>query len=493
MREEICTPSPEPFIKSMAEQGYTLETSIADLIDNSISAGAGKIEILVDTQHPPFRLFIADDGCGMFPEELKRNMLFPSCSIDDKRKAEDLGRFGLGLKTASFAQTRSFTVISKKSGTNKYHARTWDVEHLKSGTWSIIINTEAEIKEYLNLYTLLSKGFLNAFEKYIPNTIVIWHHLYKFQHEYTLSDNSRFLQKELTETTREYLQLVFHRFLERDTPLKIRLNNEQLKPFNPFPSKARSIAAHHKTLMENKLRLEGFVLPSKSLEESKGVSEWTLSHKSLTDMEGIYVYRADRIIVCGGWNGLIKKAPRLRLARLKVEIGNGIDHLFHLNVAKSSISIPFGERVAFIKYVIELKKEAEKEFYNYTTRVGSGKSQAKEIFTKIPTSQGLQLKIDYEFPVLKMLTDTLTEDQKKNLKIILRLVTATVNKIKKVGSDEDFTGVIEKDGLSECDIKNSIQQFLANGISKQYILNELFREMGIDAKTLPQEILLMLK
>lgn len=470
-----------------------METSIADLIDNSISAGARKIEVLVDTQHPPFRLFLADDGCGMSSDELKMNMLFPSGSIDDERKAEDLGRFGLGLKTASFAQTRSFTVISKKSGKNQYYARTWDVDHLKSGTWSIIINTEAEIKEYLNLYRQLSKGFLNAFEGYIPNTVVIWHHLYKFQNGNTLNDNSKFLQKELSETTREYLQLVFHRFLEKDTPLKIRLNNEQLKSFNPFPAKARSIAAHQKTLMGNKLRLEGFVLPSKSLEESKGVSEWTLSHKSLTDMEGIYVYRADRIIVCGGWNGLIKKAPRLRLARLKVEIGNGIDHLFHLNVAKSSISIPFGERVAFIKYVIELKKEAEKEFYNFATRTSSGKSQEKKIFKKIPTIQGLQLEIDYEFPVLKMLTDTLSEDQKKNLKIILRLVTSTVNKIKKVGSEDDFTDVIEKDGLSEIDIGNSVQQFLANGISKQYILNDLFSAMGIDTKTLPQEILLMLK
>lgn len=492
MPKETCIPNPEYLIKSIAEQGYTLETSIADLIDNSISAGAQRVEVLVDTQKTPFQLFIADDGSGMSADALKKNMEFPSSSMEDKRQPRDLGRFGLGMKTASFAQTRHFTVISKKPDDKEYQARTWDVDHLKKGSWEIIINSPSEIAEFLSFYKKLSKGFLNPHRDFSPNTIIIWNGLYKFENEFAANDQNEILQKELTQITKEYLQLIFHRFMEKGEPLNIRLNNEQLKPFNPFPSKARNISIQQKLLMGSNLRLEGFVLPNRSLEESKGVSEWTLSHKSLMDMEGIYIYRADRIIVFGGWIGMTKKFPRLQLARLKVEISNGIDHLFHLNVAKSSIIIPFGERIAFMRYVSELKKEAEKEFFNYETKARTSKSLTKEIFKKIPTSKGMKLEIDNEYPVLKALTDTLTETQNKSLKIIFRMIMTTVNKIKKVHSEDNFTSVTEKDGLSETDIENAVRMLLANGISKRNILDEIIPAMGINTSSLPQSIHVLL-
>jgi hypothetical protein len=494
MPNEICIPNPEYLIKSIAEQGYTLETSIADLIDNSISAAAKNIEVLIDTLATPFVLFIADDGHGMSEGDLKKNMNFPSSSIEDIRDSQDLGRFGLGMKTASFSQTRRFTVISRKYTQEKYYARTWDVNHLKStGRWEIIINTEDEINTYLDRYNNLSKGFLNSYKDFTPSTIIIWQSLYKFENHFSLQDKREVLQKELTETTKEYLQLIFHRFMGNSNPIKIRLNNEQLKPFNPFPSGVRNISIQQKLLMGNKLCLEGFVLPNRSLSESKGISMWTLPHKSLMDMEGIYIYRADRIIVFGGWNELIKRSPRLQLARLKIEIGNGIDHLFHLNVAKSSISIPFEERFAFIRYLSILKTEAEKEFFNYETRVSPVSSSIKNIFKKIPTSNGISLEIDTDFPILTSLINTLNEDQIKTLKIILRMLINSINKIRKVYIEENYTELIEKDGLSEKDIYNAIQTLLSSGISKNNILQEILPTIGINIQSLPPKILKLLQ
>ena len=128
---EDVTPSAVDLIKSISEQGYSLETSIADLIDNSISANASKIEILLSTDTKPFRLFIADDGNGMDETKLKSAIKFPSSSIDEQRQKSDLGRFGLGLKSASFSQTRNLTVLSRKKGSTNYSGRTWDVEFLK--------------------------------------------------------------------------------------------------------------------------------------------------------------------------------------------------------------------------------------------------------------------------------------------------------------------------------------------------------------------------
>lgn len=491
MREESSVPNPEYFIKSIAEQGYSLETSIADLIDNSISAGAGKLEVLIDTQRLPFVLFIADDGSGMSPDDLKKNMQFPSSSMEDRRDTTDLGRFGLGLKTASFAQTRCFTVITRPKDAAGWHARTWDVNHLKTtGRWEILVNTPEEIETLILQYHRLSTGFLNNFDSWTPNTIIVWHGLYKFDNDQDTRDKHRILQRELTETTREYLQLIFHRFLGRPAnPLKIRLNNEQLSPFDPFPAAARNISVQQKLLLGNNLRLEGFVLPNKSLQESRGASPWTLSHKSLIDMEGIYIYRADRLIVFGGWAGIIKSAPRLQLARLKVEIGNGIDHLFHLNVAKSSIIIPFSERMAFLRYVTELKREAEKEYFNYETRITPVKSPLKNIFAKVPTSNGMALEIDGDFPLLRQFTATLDEDQTKQLRIILRMITTAVNRIKKVHTEETYTQWLEKDNLTPADLGNTIRLMLENGLTKDYILAEIIPNMGITPSTLPESIL----
>jgi hypothetical protein len=494
MQEETCDPNPEYLIKSIAEQGYSLETSVADLIDNSISAGAKRIEVLVDTQSTPLVLFIADDGRGMSGAELKENMKFPSSSIEALREAADLGRFGLGMKTASFAQTRSFTVISKPRDSKTYQARTWDVDHLKStGKWNIIINSEAEINNLLGRYSQLSEGFLNRFNDYTPHTIIIWHGLYKFEADLAAQDKSEIFQKELSETTREYLQLIFHRFLARPEPLRIRLNNEQLSPFNPFPESARNISVRQKLLMGDNLRLEGFVLPNRSLAESKGASEWTMSHKSLMDMEGIYIYRADRLIVFGGWIGMTKSAPRLQLARLKVEIGNGIDHLFHLNVAKSSIIIPFGERFAFRRYVSELKQEAEKEYYNYETRVSPVKSPLKSIFMKVPTSKGMLLEIDNNFPLLQTLATTLNDEQQKRLRVIFRMIMTAVNKIKKVHEEATYIEWIEKDRFTDTDINNMITFMLESGISRKDVLNEMIPDLGISIQSLPQSVMNLLK
>jgi hypothetical protein len=493
MNTEACIPNPEFLIKSIAEQGYSLETSIADLMDNSISAGARHIEVLIDTKVTPFRLFIVDDGKGMNSDELRKNMQFPSSSPEEYRDSQDLGRFGLGLKTASFAQTRCFTVISKRSKDKKYSGRTWDVNHLKkAGKWEVIINTEEEIDSYLDSYNQLCEGFLNSFTDFSPNTIVIWHGLYKFETD-VQEDQTSTLQKELTETTKEHLQLIFHRFMERANPLKVRVNNEQLTPFNPFPAGARQISTRQKKLLGNKLKLEGYVLPNNCIAESKGVSEWTLNHKSLMDMEGIYIYRADRIIVYGGWVGLIKKSHKLQLARLKVEIENGIDHLFHLNVAKSSIIIPFGERIGFIKYVSELKTEAEKEFYNFSDHGQPLKSDGKSVFKKVPTTEGISLAIDEDFPILNALVKTLTKEQTGQLKIILRIITTYVNKIKKVHADNTYSTIVETNSVQENDIREAIQLLFSSGVSKESILNEVIPAMGITPESLPAPILVLLQ
>jgi len=492
---EDGTPTPEFLVKSIAEQGYSLETSLADLMDNSISANADKIEILIKMDEEPFSLFLADNGDGMDEESLRNNMKFPSNSPDNERSKNDLGRFGLGMKTASFAQTRCFTVLSRKKGAQKFSARTWDVTYLKKEGWRIIVNNEDEINSYLETYKQLSENHLNKFEEFTANTIVIWRGLYKF--ESYLADENKILalKREINDVTNEHLSVVFHRFMERKTlPLKIRVNNIILIPFNPFPtqfSDFRSLENKQKNLKNDVIKMEGYILPSRSMSESKqGISDWTTKSKGLMDMEGLYIYRSDRLIRFGGWNGVIKKSPRLQLARLKVEVGNGVDHLIHLNVSKSQITIPYDLRQAFLRYIATLKEEAEKEYWNSSNAIFPIKKNKNiiSLFNKTPSNRGVLLILNEEFPILKQLRSDLNKDQHINLNLILRMVNTTVNKIRQVHEEKPYNAKIESDSLNENDIFIGIKNLISKGVSNEQILESIIPNLGYTFDSLPEEL-----
>ena len=251
------------------------------------------------------------------------------------------------MKTASFSQTRIFTVLSRKKGSDNFFGITWDVNHLKnSGKWEMILNSEEEINEIVQQYTSISKEHLNNSNEFVPNTIVVWKGLYKFENYVNEKNKQDALKEEITNTTSEYLSIVFHKFMERqNNHLQIRINNTLVNPFNPFPTENSSIRALEplqKEFGKDFVKIQGFVLPNTR----------TPKNKSLMDMEGLYIYRADRLILFGGWNGLIKKMPRLQLGRLKIDIGNKVDHLFHLNVAKSQINIPHDLKSAFLRAIV---------------------------------------------------------------------------------------------------------------------------------------------
>lgn len=490
---ETANPNPEFLIKSIAEQGYSLETALADLVDNSISANADKIEILSKIDEAPFTLFLSDNGEGMNAESLKKNMQLPSNSVEENRAAGDLGRFGLGLKTASFSQTRRFTVLSRPKGEKKYNALTWDVNYLKeTGEWRIIINSEEEIENMLRSYQELSAAHLNRFYDFIPNTIIVWEGLYKFENYGDIPNGQDALKTEITQKTGEYLALVFHRFMERTVnPLQIRINNIIVKPFNPFPTAERNdlraLEPSHGDMSNGYIRIEGFVLPNSSIKETKeGLSIWTPKDKSLIDMEGIYIYRSDRLILFGGWHGVIKKESKLQLARLKVDIDNNSDLLFHLNVAKSQINIPYKLRSAFYRSIINLKDEAKKEFYNYgiKTFVNTKKNDKTLLYNKVPTNQGVLLLINDDFPLLKNLRESLTKEQRADLNFILKISNSLINKIRLV---ENVKVISETGNNSTEEFVEVIKKLLHIGHTKEQIKKDILPSIGY-GNNIPEEI-----
>ncbi len=500
IHSEVADPNPEYLIKSIAEQGYSLESSLADLMDNSVSANANKIEVLIKMEQEPFTLFIADNGDGMDEEALKASMQFPSNSPEEKRNAFDLGRFGLGMKTASFSQTRCFTVLSRKTGTENYNGRTWDVNYLKKiGKWRLLVNNQEEISELLKVYHALSEVHLNRFENFDANTIVIWQSLYKYENYLEEQNRQLALKKQITEVTFDYLSLVFHRFMERKVnPIQIRINNNLIAPFNPFPTTItdfRPIEFKQKHFSTDTIKIEGFVLPSRSIDESQNISIWTTKNRSLMDMEGIYIYRSDRLIHFGGWNGLIKKAPRLQLARLRVDIGNSVDHLLHLNVAKSQIEIPHDLTVAFEKYIDELKTQAEREFYNRGIRKISTnrKEDNVQLFERKASNKGTLLEVNNSFPILKSLMGELTKEQLTKLNLIIRMINTRINKIRQTHEEKVFVGIEEKDGLSSKDLISCVNELIKSGLSTELIKKDILPNLGFTESSMPQEVIQLLK
>jgi hypothetical protein len=499
---EKADPNPEYLITSIAEQGYSLETALADLIDNSISAKADKIEILTDVSvSDHLSLYITDNGNGMTSEELTMNLKFPSSSISKSRDKSDLGRFGLGMKTASFSQTRKFTVISRIQN-GEYAARTWDVEYLKStGEWRIIVNSSDEIDAILINYRKCSADYGNQFVNFEPNTLVVWQGLYKFENYISHNNRASALIKQLKNTTREYLGIVFHRYMQKkEKPLLIRVNHWMVEYFDPFPvEKRRDLrsAGSFECLYKGDLfKAQAFVLPAVAIKEEKKHGGWVTPNRNLMDLEGMYIYRGERIIYFGGWNGLMKREANLKLARLRVDVGNINDDIFQLNVAKSKISIPFELQRGFLEKLTMLRDEAKKEYFNHGIRdVSSTKNEAKEsVFNKIITSKhGAVLELNTEYPGIKSFLENLTPEQNKQFKIILHLINVSSNKLLDKHEDKEITGVVERDKIEINILVNYVGQLKSAGFDKEQIMELALKDLGFKENNLPLELTEILK
>ena len=493
---EDVTPNAEFLIRASSEQGYSLEAALADLIDNSISAQATKVELLVDTEEESFTLYVADNGNGMTNIELANAMKFPSQSPENRRQPNDLGRFGLGMKTASFSQTRKFTVLSKKNNDQEYCARTWDLKALKDGGWRVIVNPKKDIATVISKYKKISSdSFLGSFENFKPNTIVIWHGLHKFEEFISERDTKQTLYKELLEVTSEHLSIAFHRFMERtDRPISIRLNHKILEPFNPLPSDARDfrgLGPLSRTFNNGDFSFEGFILPSRAISESRSHSQWTTKNRSLLDMEGMYVYRSDRLISFGGWHNLSQRTARHSLARLKVNIGNNSDSHLHLNVAKSQVRIPDDLRLTLKGYIATLKEEAAREYNNKSVPDPNLKRERnQDLLSIVQTTKGAIFEVNQNFPLFRSATEGLGKLQKSSVKALLRLLTVKLNHMKDSFEPELFSTEIADDGqITEEELLVIASKLFDSGLSKSAILKNIMPGFGFKPSSLPKSVM----
>lgn len=354
MSELFLPPSAAGLSNSIRGIGYSLEMAISDIIDNSISAGATKISIETPLYEEGIDyLIISDNGSGMTRSELIDAMKLGSCSPTEKRDQKDLGRFGMGLKSASFSQCRKFIVASKVN--NKINAFTWDIDELeKSNNWRLIeIDPQNEFKKFSSL------------DKVISGTIVVWE---KLDRAFVPSNSTQKEDFEVLRSLRKHLSLTFHRFLE-DNNFELILNGLAIKPWDPFfrlnPAKQFDFPEAYwpECSRHPEAKLQAYVLP---LPEQSIESNQFFSPDDDLKLQGFFIYRGKRLISYGGWLGLknLDTAPEYKLARIRLDFQNANDHEWSLDIRKTIAKPPRKMRAWLIKHAILARNKSKVALIN---------------------------------------------------------------------------------------------------------------------------------
>jgi hypothetical protein len=334
---EYAIPPAASTIEALRGIGYSLVTAIADLVDNSITAGARTIWLNFWWAGRESRVTILDDGAGMSEAGLSEAMRLGSRNPLEARDERDLGRFGLGLKTASFSQCRRLTVATKQLGGDRA-VRQWDLDYvLQHNEWRVLKRAPAG-----------SEGHLVALNGLHSGTLILWEKLDQLVGDVSQEDeHARLIFLRAAETLREHLGMVFHRFLgDRRPELRIFINGNgdehRVTAWDPFLED--NPATIHTPEDEIRIgdcvvRIKGFVLPHKDKlgdeahKEASGSAGWNAQ-------QGFYVYRNRRLLVAGSWLGLGAERPwtkeeHYKLARLRLDLPNSMDAQWQIDVRKS--------------------------------------------------------------------------------------------------------------------------------------------------------------
>ena len=391
-------------IESTRAIGYSLEAAVADIIDNSIAAGASKVDLFffpVDKEY----VAILDNGRGMDDEEITTAMQYGSKNPMDERSKDDLGRFGLGLKTASLSQCRSLTVVTKRE--DVLLARRWDIDHVaKTGKWTLLILDEDEILQLPHVEELL---------KYDSGTVVIWQNLDRLK-----AGEINFEQAlgRKIDVVREHLSLVYHRYLSGEVGLKkieIQINNVKIEPIDPLLSSKSVQAMDDEILVVRGKHIEvrPYILPHISKMTSDEI-KMLGGKEGLRKHQGFYVYRNKRLLVWGTWFRMMRQGEMSKLARIRVDIPNDLDDLWTLDIKKSS-AIPPAEVRNNLKSVIERLAEKSKRTWTYRGKREMDDSVV-HVWNRYRTRNGgFMYEINRDYPLL-------VEIQNENTEIASRLL-----------------------------------------------------------------------
>jgi len=414
MKQIDLPPFAPTLVESMRAIGYSLETAIADIIDNSIAAKARNIAICFSPEQDSY-VTIIDDGEGLAGKDLTRAMQHGSRNPNDSRSSSDLGRFGLGLKTASLSQCRQLTVVSCRDGS--LSARRWDLDVIiRTGRWTLLSLDASEISRVPHIEQLRAAG---------QGTLVEWRSMDR------LGAGETSLAEALGEgmlRVRSHLALVFHRFLSDELPaerLAISINGNPIKPADPYLEKNKGTQKLPEDIFEiegTTVHVQPFILPHYS-RMSEREKELAAGEDGLLGRQGFYVYRGRRLIIGGTWFRLAPREELTKLARVRVDIPNTLDHLWTLDIKKSVVNPPAEVR-ANLQRTVERIIGSSKRVFRFRGRP-TQPGKTVHIWQRIEDREGIYYRINRDHPLLSALSSLVGVDGDDALQPILREIEHT--------------------------------------------------------------------
>ena len=420
MAARLAPPRASALVESLRGLGYSMPTAVADIIDNSIAAGADQVDVHFGWADQKSWVTILDNGRGMSADELDSAMRLGDRNPLDERAPGDLGRFGLGLKTASFSQARSLTVASRPAG-GAIECLRWDLDALATSTdagWYLLEGAQDGSGHFFEPMRQASSGTLVLLEK-----------LDRLVTPGFGSDD----YLETIDRVEQHLSMTFHRYLQGPRPrLRLRVNGSGVLPWDPFmtdhPSKPWSNP--EVALAGSRVRVQCNVLPhrdklsAKEQDEAAGPEGWNSG-------QGFYVYRNERLIVAGSWLGLGSgrkwtKDEAHRLARIRLDITNDSDADWKLDIRKSTARPPVWLRKPLTRLAEETRARARQVFAHRGSPTTSTRTAPVDMaWQAVKSGGGTRYRISREHEAIRSLLQA-APALAGQIEIMLRVVEETV-------------------------------------------------------------------
>ncbi|WP_102146054.1 ATP-binding protein [Mycobacterium hubeiense] len=418
---EEAPPDPAATIESLRHLGYEPKSALADLIDNSLAAGAATVAVRAHWAGRDSWCAVIDDGEGMTKKRLKEAMRIGSSDPLLPRDAGDLGRFGFGLKTASFSQAREVTVSTRRSGEDGSSVRCWDLDAVRrTGRWVLRRNAPLE-----------AAAILSALDDGSAGTIVLWRRLTDLvaSDSKTSDKAARKAFNDQLETVSRWLGMVFGRFLLREKALKLRINDAVVEPFAPFLEEhpaTQVLPPERLTFRGFDVCVRPFVLPHES-KLSPHLRHVAAGPMGWNEQQGFYVYRRDRLIVAGDWLGLgLSRDDAHNLARISVDIPAELDREWKLDISKGTVRPPAGLRSDLLRIARDTRRKAKAVMRHRAGEVRRDPAGRIDHVWRVLASHGTrEPRINRSHPLIaKALQDA--GDQRRELSAIFSLLEDTV-------------------------------------------------------------------
>ncbi len=259
-------------------------------------------------------------------EKLCQAMVYGYEDSDNVRSSSDIGRYSIGLKSASSTFCDNLIVYSKTKDSDlcgcsqRFDSDDWEFDE--------ILPSGDEIPT--------SSG-----------TLVIWNHA-KLEKD----DDANFailhnpsLFAALISRVKIYLSKAFCYFMKRDTPLSIVVNQDRLRYWSPIEGCQGICSNYEETIPVHgsTISIKTYILPPLKKMNPAEQTYVCMGHAGkIQDTQGFYVYRQHRLIVFGGWLGIkgLDSNNKSAYARIVVNFDNTLDEFMSVNFAKDSIKIP---------------------------------------------------------------------------------------------------------------------------------------------------------